>query len=105
MARYIDADELIKRLFVYSSIQNTDIINLKELKRLIEDSSTADVEEVKHGKWNYVDGFANECSVCHSYCNACLPLCPYCRAKMDLKDSDEELAEEVNELIGEGFCI
>ena len=45
MPRYIDADEFVKRVIQYPR-QSTKTIGLA-----LADTPTADVQEVKHGKW------------------------------------------------------
>ena len=61
---------------------------------------TADVVEVKHGKWYLLDECCNEgvyCSVCHkkvyrtNYANQKLKskFCPNCGAKMDKRSEDK----------------
>lgn len=65
----------------------------------IEDAPTADVEEVKHGKWirmedDFVYWYA--CSECKGHIpkteygnDAWSDYCPHCGAKMDLGDEEE----------------
>ena len=82
MARYIDADKLLKKFSPYT----------KEWSEVYL-SPTADVVEVKHGEWHLLDDCANEgvyCSVCHKkvyrkdYANQKLKskFCPNCGANM-----------------------
>ena len=89
MARYIDTDALLNKL-------PDDLPYKGSVKRVIMQAPTADVEEVKHGKWFMLDDCANEgvyCSVCRKkvyktcYANQKLksPYCPNCGAKMDGK--------------------
>lgn len=85
MSRYIDAaiaHEMLLRGYV------------------INDVPTADVQEVRHGKWILRGGW-NRCSVCdgkallkdtggigglHEYDQVKSDICPYCGAKMDGKE-------------------
>ena len=68
----------------------------------IEDAPTADVEEVKHGKWEFINQAENylepptgdmcKCSKCNFKIDVSETLfkyCPNCGAKMDLEDDEE----------------
>ena len=91
MARYIDADNVkLKGISVFD--QNLEIlIPLSDVRKALQMTPTADVQEVRHGKWisNELGGYkwAYYCSECgwvdgypfndrHKYC-------PHCGAKMD----------------------
>lgn len=103
MARYIDADHLIKKY--------EDVIDDEWNKQVappswsmawectigdIEDEPTADVVEVKHGKWVHTDKAMHwtgkdECSECTYHTDNREDLthfnyCPNCGAKMDGKE-------------------
>lgn len=92
MARYIDAEELINNLNKFAPESFNALINSLILKQ-----PTADVQEVKHGKWidEQLDKFRkwkSTCSVCgwngisnyDSYVDIYdFEYCPYCGAKMD----------------------
>lgn len=92
MARYIDADEL--REYWLENGVNENVYNTNDVLNSIDYQPTADVEEVKHGKW---EGEALTCSVCDrnisEICDADsylsygiedeLICCPFCGAKMD----------------------
>ena len=102
MARYIDAEKLI------CSLDGSECLDIErdyeEIEKRIEECETADVQEVKHGKWikEWRDGFVNGkrnyeliCPYCNfSYfdnqCGFIVPehfnFCPNCGAKMDGKD-------------------
>lgn len=112
MARYIDADEGKKRLFSYYDCVNEltskdnyhgETLMSYEVADMIEDcienTPTADVQEVTHGRWEYVGNLANsivyKCSVCGRCVSSTYPLqleiepsYPYCHcgAKMDGKE-------------------
>lgn len=94
MARYIDADKIeLKGISVFD--QNLEmLIPLSDVRKALQMTPTADVQEVRHGRWisNDLGGYnwAYYCSECgwvdgypfndrHKYC-------PNCGAKMDLED-------------------
>lgn len=81
MHRYIDAEALCKlaRNHIDGTVDSNDIMRFP----------LADVQEVRHGKWN-VEGLTPYCSICHRpseyECDGVhsQPLfCPNCGAKMD----------------------
>lgn len=92
MPRYIDADALgigkaNREIFdnkAYADGWNAAI-------DIIVSAPTADVQEVRHGKWKF-DRFDNAwCSVCH-HCGSndaeVSDYCPNCGAKMDLEEKE-----------------
>ena len=98
MPRYIDADELLRRLSRDKADEGALFVAFvkKVVEMRIDEMPTADVAEVKHGRWIVDTAFGNDvmsgeqmviCSVCgkgifwgkQNYC-------PNCGAKMD----DEE---------------
>ena len=94
MSRSIDSDKLVKRLKadpLYSLVEQYGIT------RVIENEPTADVAEIKRGRWERCDFSAPsggytmyQCSVC-----ACLyyepsHYCPNCGARMVDVDEVEE---------------
>lgn len=97
MAEYIER-EALKRLLI-------DKYNFFPVfvKNAIEESPTADVVEVRHGKWTekvkderfgdeWDEIVLYECSVCNSECVESLGIyqyCPNCGAKMDGKGGDQ----------------
>jgi len=82
--RLIDADKLCE-----GRVSNDPVVIAAKCE------PTADVQEVKHGKWNYIpETFytvaAYECSVCKTYqlnphTVVDFQYCPRCGAKMDLE--------------------
>lgn len=82
MSRYIDADKA-KEKKVYSKDRHEYVVPVAELDWL----PTADVQEVRHGKW-LTDRFGMERAIC-SICGAVYEdgdsfrFCPKCGAKMD----------------------
>ena len=93
MPRYFDADKIeLKGISVFD--QNLEVlIPLSDVRKALQMTPTADVQEVRHGRWisNDLGGYkwAYYCSECgwvdgypfndrHKYC-------PNCGAKMDEK--------------------
>lgn len=84
MAKYIDANKAIKHLkSALPHAEDTD-----EAERVIRNMTTADVQEVKHGRWIDVPQLTYdymECSVCghqREY-EDYMHYCPNCGAKME----------------------
>lgn len=98
MSRYIDADELhiaaMDTEFYYAADEDVVL-------ELINQQPTAEVQEVKHGKWvkhhehiNLADGTVKEwdnyyCAECKTPQSYLSKYCPECGVKMDL-DVDEK---------------
>lgn len=95
MAEYINRAELIENLNKFAPEHYNALIN-----QLITKQPTADVMEVKHGKWIVPSGaikiFEDRYVIC-SECNVMIPVvkeldrywyCPNCGAKMDGKDTN-----------------
>ena len=86
MARYIDADLLIKNIV---SIEDLRTLSTKTIGEAIDKTPTADVAEVKHGEWIYT-GSCQVCSICDEEqygVDTGRFYCPNCGAKMDGGDS------------------
>lgn len=91
MSKYIDVDKLQET--VYKKVNNPAIRGW--LNSLINEQPTADVAEVRHGKWQpcyedwrkQIEG--DECSACgfqHYGTNIRdYPYCPNCGARMDVR--------------------
>ena len=82
MSRYIDADKL------YIAAMDTEFYDAADedvVLELINQQPTADVQEVKHGKWEF-NSDSPECAFC-SICGDGVTddseYCPWCGAKMD----------------------
>ena len=82
MARYIDADKLLKNL-------PNDLPYKGSVKRVLIQAPTADVVEVKHGEWIWTENGEADyeqfwvCSVCKEKSYIETKFCPECGAKMD----------------------
>ena len=95
MAEYIDKNQLIQRI----KQEPTDGMFTEEILTAIDEIETADVAEVRHGKWigqrgknRKYDDF--NCSVCGYHSNTSNRdrlgyYCENCGAKMDLGDDEE----------------
>ena len=73
MKRYVDLDEILLAL-------------PKSAAKIIEDWPLADVQEVRHGKWERTSTFHIFCSECCAwlhYEEDETMYCPYCGARMD----------------------
>lgn len=101
MSRYIDADLIeYKEIFVPSlygkSVRTGKLDGLYANREDIEGLSTADVQEVKHGRWlrtvpTSTWSYRRVCSLCGQTANmirARYAYCPWCGAKMDGGESE-----------------
>ena len=95
MARYIDADKFYQKLDKTQTKRKECTVDYLEVFEMLDDIPTADVVEVKHGKWVetkewYFDEYAQsdyqrkcyECSICKRTEQYKEPYC-HCGAKMD----------------------
>ena len=90
MAEYIDRESLISNLKEFANEQLTTLI-----ENLIQKQPTADVAEVRHGKWlTWEEQFPDRkptkknnlgvfCNNCHSHADNMTDYCPNCGARMD----------------------
>lgn len=99
MPRYIDADKLKQRKrhieFIMSDGKLYDGYDFVKFSD-IDETPTADVQEVKHGNW-LINQDGNKCwvtcSCCgiemetSSYCINSMKFCPNCGTKMDRKEN------------------
>lgn len=94
MPRYIDVENIeLKGISVFD--QNLEmLIPLSDVRKSLQMTPTADVQEVRHGRWisNDLGGYkwayyCSECSWVDGYpFNDRHKYCPHCGAKMDLED-------------------
>lgn len=84
---YIDKENLLKDLItIYAPMQEQKDILVKCIKK-VNEQPTADVEEVKHGEWDYIathDCFS--CDICKFDSDVPMKYCGGCGAKMNGKD-------------------
>lgn len=87
MPRYIDADALLE--YVLSGRWKLESQTSEVLR--IQRAPTADVQEVKHGKWGYhYEGTPLfRCSLCGKDTQYEENYCPKCGAKMDGGEGDD----------------
>ena len=79
MVEYIEREALKEN--IYNKVNNSLIRGW--LERIINDIPSADVAEVKHGKWTS-NGLSNpQCSLCRNYNIEKSRFCPNCGARMD----------------------
>ena len=96
MSKYIDAEELFKRLNTNKSPAEKTTMRKVTYNSAISDACreivrmpTADVQEVKHGRWEFVQ-YGCVCSVCGKRKEQFSDnFCANCGSRMDL-DGDAE---------------
>ena len=97
---FIDADKLISHLNdEIEACGDADIncrpidygtyLGLKYAKSLVETAETADVQEVRHAKFELIDNGKGVCSNCHRLdsIDNIAKYCRYCGAKMDWNEN------------------
>lgn len=94
MAEYIERETLLEAMGEVYDCYNPDIERDRNIRKgivfvkwVVESHPTADVAEVKHGKWKKIQNYAL-CTNCKHKVNwGCKdflsPYCPECGAKMD----------------------
>ena len=86
MTRYIDESEIKFTGAVFADSDEGIYLRLSDVQQAIEQTPTADVEEVKHGTWlpQIVGGVKSwDCSECKTIGSPHWKRCPICEAKMD----------------------
>lgn len=87
MARYIDADEILKhqrKIRGFDISPENDFWDYAVLIEDIQNAPTADVAEVKHGRWKGAGMGDYYCSLCQEVVSGSdFKYCPNCGAKMD----------------------
>lgn len=103
MSRYIDADKINAKLMdEYHGMISDESMKIYKIMQMLDNSPTADAEEVRHGKWiyrghNWKMENAFECSVCERWMFTDFPKYvveeyPYCHcgAKMESVEGLED---------------
>lgn len=73
MPKYIDADKINAELMdEYHGMISDESMKIYKIMQMLDNAPTADVEEVRRGKWIYMGhhetmGHAFECSVCERW--------------------------------------
>lgn len=97
MARYIDADMAYETARMFNSDFGKSMADLTSLREVLEDTPTADVVKVKHGKWKKEGCGILVCNRCDfEYDHSGMPdeglnYCPNCGAKMDGTPKESEV--------------
>ena len=92
MPRYIDADALMEDLRIVKPITETEAVAFRFAYCKVKDAPTADVQEVRHGKWLEVKECPSfyTCSKCGGFGSKALNYCPMCGARMDAETQKGE---------------
>lgn len=95
MPRYIDAENIkLKGISVFD--QNLEmLIPLSDVRKSLQMTPTADVQEAKHGRWAHLGGDEWCCTCCGfvittegAWEEPAEKYCSYCGAKMDLEEKE-----------------
>jgi DNA-directed RNA polymerase subunit RPC12/RpoP len=102
MPEYIDKETVLQDMAERYDCYNPEIEADRNIRKglifarmIIDKQSTADVQEIKHGKWEYDSGdvgYTNYlCSECKNFLTFyeeidLYPYCPYCGAKMEVEN-------------------
>ena len=91
MSRYIDSDKISAKLMdEYHGMISDESMKIYKIMQMLDNAPTADVQEVKHAKWEMVGNYKVECTNCHhvrdikTQCG--WNFCPICGAKIGLED-------------------
>lgn len=90
MAEYIERAQLLKNLG-YDEKRRADVLPGSTFDIILKEPA-ADAEEVRHGKFNFLQEdmvwcYCGVCSVCRNYVQA-RNYCPSCGARMDKEDEN-----------------
>ncbi len=97
MSRYIDADRINAKLMdEYHGMISDESMKIYKIMQMLDNAPTADVQEVKHGKWlrtvpTSTWSYRRVCSLCGQTANMIrtrYTYCPWCGAKMDGGESE-----------------
>ena len=98
MSRYIDADKLKQDLGAWAiNLHKPTNLVREDTFVIIDEQPAADVVEVRHGHWVYEhyddyghDYIREKCSLCGQVGSYNYIYCPYCGARMDRKEQEDE---------------
>lgn len=89
MSRYIDADSLVKTLYIQSDNDGFICCGVEDLETLIKTQTTADVVERKKAEWREIEMNRVICTECNYICDIAAKFlysyCPNCGARMGEK--------------------
>ncbi len=93
MSRYIDAavmqDKLRELCNKYTVAYGSRYGSFgKDISEITDKVPTADVQEVRHGKWTDKGSLSCRCAECGCKSNRESNFCPNCSAKMDKEESE-----------------
>lgn len=88
MARYIDAEKIFVKIPKFIDDYNDILVPLSDVIKAIQQTPTADVQEVRHGRWEEIrDAYGRLEGWIHTECGREVKTkecyCPNCGAKMD----------------------
>ena len=85
MRKYIDADRLEKDGWSMHRIRQASPTEMIYETKKPTDFPAADVQEVKHGHWEFIGGYGYQyrCSVCVTCAERKTKFCSNCGARMD----------------------
>ena len=91
MAEYIERAQLLKNIG-YDEKRRADVLPGSTFDIILKEPA-ADVAEVRHGKFNFLQEdmvwcYCGVCSVCRNYVQA-WNYCPNCGARMDKEDNND----------------
>ena len=67
MSRYIDADKINDKLMdEYHGMIFDESMKIYKIMQMLDNAPTADVQEVKHSKWEYYGEYVQCCNCKHS---------------------------------------
>lgn len=87
---YVDINKITLRLPAYKDDDEEAYVPVSDVRRILTEAREADVQEVKHAKWEMVGHYKVKCTNCHRIRDVKTQcgwnFCPDCGAKMDWKD-------------------
>lgn len=90
MKEYIDREAVRNQILSWAvCINHPELLSKKDTMQCVDYIPTADVVEVRHGRWYLAEDAVFRCSECGRICHELdAPYC-YCGARMDKEDEDE----------------